>query len=279
MSDVVLEAGPLAAHRSRLPSRVFRLGGVIVCVVVVLFMVIPAVTVAVLSFAGGQQLTFPPQTWSLVEYHRLFTNGVWIPAIEESLLVGVPVSVLAVIVGVPAALAINRTRLPGRHLLRAFGVAPLVVPAVAYAVALYDMLSQIGLIGSYWGLVLSDTMLVVPFVIILVEAALVRIPRDLELVAMSLGASRRTAVLGITVRLARPAIASALLLAFVSNFDESVLVNFLGGTGLTTLPKAVFDSLRTGLDPSITAVATFLMVLSTGAVLGAMWLGRSRPTT
>ncbi len=248
--------------------------GVAICVIVCVFMAVPAITVAVLSFSGGQQLVFPPHTWSFVEYHRLFTNHVWIPAIVQSLVVGIPVSVLAILIGVPAALGLQRTGLPRRAIFRSLGLAPLVVPGVAYAVALYDFLSQVGLIGTYWGLVLSDCMLVVPFVVIIVEAALLRVPRDLELVAMSLGASRRTAVTGITLRIVRPAIISAFVLAFVSNFDEAVFVNFLTGTGLVTLPKAVFGSLRTGLDPSITAVATFLMVLSTGAVLGAMYLRR-----
>lgn len=248
--------------------------GVAICVIVCVFMAVPAITVAVLSFSGGQQLVFPPHTWSFVEYHRLFTNHVWIPAIVQSLVVGIPVSVLAILIGVPAALGLQRTGLPRRAIFRSLGLAPLVVPGVAYAVALYDFLSQVGLIGTYWGLVLSDCMLVVPFVVIIVEAALLRVPRDLELVAMSLGASRRTAVTGITLRIVRPAIISAFVLAFVSNFDEAVFVNFLTGTGLVTLPKAIFGSLRTGLDPSITAVATFLMVLSTGAVLGAMYLRR-----
>jgi ABC-type spermidine/putrescine transport system permease subunit II len=179
-----------------------------------------------------------------------------------------------VLIGVPAAVGLQRTSLPQRGLIRSLGMAPLVVPGVAYAVALYDFFSQIQLIGSYWGLVLADTMLVLPFVVILVEAALLRVPKDLELVAMSLGASRSRAVIGITLRLVRPAILSAFLLAFVSNFDEAVFVNFLAGAGLNTLPKTIFGSLRTGLDPSITAVATSLMVISTAIVVGAFALQR-----
>lgn len=265
------------AHRRGIPApNPLKVSGGAICAVLVIFMMAPAITIVVLSFAGGQELVFPPQSWGFIEYHRLFTNGVWVPAIEESLLIGVPVSLLAIGIGFPAALAINRTNLPRKGFIRAFGVAPLVVPAVAYAVALYDFLSQVGLLGSYWGLVLSDTMLVTPFVIIVIEAALIRIPRELELVAMTLGASRRRALLGITVRLALPAIIAAWVLAFATNFDESVFVNFLSGTGLTTLPKAVFDSLRTGLTPSIAAVAAFLMVLSTAVVAVAMWLSRAR---
>lgn len=86
-------------------NRVFRLSGGVICVLVAVFMAIPAITVAVLSFAGGSNLVFPPTSWGLTQYHTAFTNGVWIPAIYESLKIGIPVSVLAVAVGVPAALA------------------------------------------------------------------------------------------------------------------------------------------------------------------------------
>lgn len=259
-------------------NRIFRLSGGAICMLVAVFMAIPAVTVAVLSFAGGTNLVFPPTSWGFTQYHAVFTNGVWIPAIYESLKIGIPVSVLAVAVGVPAALALQRSRLALSGVLRLFGVAPLVVPAVAYAVAMYGFLAEIGIIGSYWGLVFADCMLVLPFVVIVIESSLSRIPRDLELVAMTLGASRRRAIFGITFRLLLPAIAASFLLCFVSNFDEAVFVNFLSGPGVTTLPKAVFNSLRTGLDPSITAVATILMILSTAVVAGA-WALRSKNTS
>ncbi|HTW19072.1 MAG TPA: ABC transporter permease [Mycobacteriales bacterium] len=261
-------------HRGRRGDSVTKVIGVVVSILVSIFLLVPALTVVVMSFAGGTQIEFPPHDWGFVEYHRFFTDGIWIPAIRQSLEVGLPVSVFAVLIGVPAAVGLQRTSLPQRGLVRTLGLAPLVVPGVAYAVALYDFFSQIQLIGSYWGLVLADTMLVLPFVVILVEAALLRVPKDLELVAMSLGASRSRAVIGITLRLIRPAILSAFLLAFVSNFDEAVFVNFLGGAGLNTLPKTIFGSLRTGLDPSITAVATSLMVISTAVVVAAFALQR-----
>src|SRR5690606_33522771 len=96
--------------------------------------------------------------------------------------------------------------------------------------------------------------------------ALLRIPRELDLVAMTLGASRLRAVIGITLRLLVPASAATAILAFLTSFDEAVFVNFLGGVGLVTLPKAIFDSVRYGVDPAITAIAGTLILLS-GALL------------
>jgi ABC-type spermidine/putrescine transport system permease subunit II len=187
------------------------------------------------------------------------------------------VSAIAVAIGVSAALALQRTGLPLRGLFRAVGLAPLVVPGVAYAVALYAALSRFQLVGTFWGLAVADCMLVIPLVLVIVEAALLRLPKDLELAAMSLGASRGRALTGITLRLLQPAIIAAFVLAFIANFDESVFVNFLAGPNLTTLPKGVFESLRTGLDPSIAAVATSLMVVTTGLVVLAYVLRRATP--
>ncbi|HRN29616.1 MAG TPA: ABC transporter permease subunit, partial [Terrimesophilobacter sp.] len=102
----------------------------------------------------------------------------------------------------------------------------------------------------------------VPLVLLIAGTALSRIPRELDLVAMTLGATRTRAILGITLRLLTPAIATTGILAFLTSFDEAVLVNFLGGVGLITLPKAIFDSVRYGIDPSITAIAGTLILLS-----------------
>jgi ABC-type spermidine/putrescine transport system permease subunit II len=249
--------------------------GMAVAALVAVFMAIPAISVAVMSFANGKQLAFPPHAWGFDQYSSFIHGGVWLPAIRESVVLALPVSAIAVTIGVLAALALQRTALPFRGLFRAVGLAPLVVPGVAYAVALYAALSRFQLIGTFWGLVLADIMLVIPLVIVIVEAALLRLPRELELAAMSLGATRIRALNGVTLRLLRPAIVSAFVLAFIANFDESVLVNFLAGSGMTTLPKAVFGSLRTGLDPSIAAVATSLMIVTTALVFGAYLLRRT----
>jgi ABC-type spermidine/putrescine transport system permease subunit II len=258
-------------------DRIVRGVGTATCAAVAVFMAGPAIAITVMSFASGKQLAFPPHGWGFDQYRSFATGGVWLPAIRDSVVLALPVSAIAVVIGVLAALALQRTELPLRGLFRAVGLAPLIVPGVAYAVALYAALSRFQLVGTFWGLALADCMLVIPLVIVIVEAALMRLPKDLELAAMSLGASRWRAMNGITLRLLQPAIIAAFVLAFIANFDESVFVNFLAGSNLTTLPKGVFESLRTGLDPSIAAVATSLMVVTTGLVVVAYVLRRATP--
>lgn len=237
----------------------------------VAFMIAPVVLVIVLSFSAETVLAFPPESWGLRQYTALFGSDYWLSSIGESFMIAVPTALLAVAVGVPAALAIERSRLPGRSVLRMLGVAPLVLPGVAYAMALYTFYADLHLLGDVIGVILADTMLALPFVIIVVGMGLSRISPDLELVAMSLGATRLRATWGITLRLLSPSVAAAALLGFVIAFDEAVLVNFLGGGRVVTLPKAIFDSFRTGINPLITAIASLLMV-----VTGILMLGVSR---
>jgi len=229
---------------------------------VVVFMLAPALLVIVLSFSNEHTLAFPPHRWGTRQYHDLFASGYWLGSVGKSFLVSVPAVLLAAAVGVPAVLALERSRIRGKSALRALGVAPLVLPGVAYAVALYTFYVQVHLVGHVWGVILADAMLALPFVILIVGAGLRRIPADLELVAMSLGATRTRATWGITLRLLAPSIVAAMVLGFVTTFDEAVLVNFVGGGQVITLPKAIYDSLRNGIEPLIAAIASLLMAFT-----------------
>jgi ABC-type spermidine/putrescine transport system permease subunit II len=237
------------------------------------FLFIPVVFTVVLSFSNDPFLQFPPQEFGPRQYSAFFTSAYWTASVVKSIEIALPTAVLATAIGLPAVFAFNRTQLPFREGLELAGLSPFVIPGVAYAVAMYAMYAQLHLIGSTIGLILADTAIAMPFVIIIAGAAIKRVPRDLELVAMTLGASRTRALMGITFRLMLPGIGAAFLLAFIAAFDEATFVNFVGGPNLVTLPKAIFDSLRLGVDPLITAIATILMAL-TGIVMTAAVLFR-----
>lgn len=246
---------------------VSRIGDVIKTLTI-LFLITPGILVAVLSFSGESSLRFPPRTWGLAQYRSFFDSSYWTGSVGMSFRVAVPAALIALAIGVPATIAVNRTSLPGRGLISGIGLAPIFIPGVAHAVAMYTFFVQIGFMGSVLGLIFVHVILALPFVFIIVGAALNRIPKELELVAMTLGASRLRATVGVTVRLLAPGIAAAFIFAFITSFDEATFVNFVGGPGTITLPKAIFDSVRTGLDPLITAIATILMT-TTAVIMAA----------
>jgi len=235
--------------RAKLFSGVLSWAALSNVLMVVLLMFVPVCAVTILSFSNEPFLHFPPAHWGPRQYVAFFSNSYWTDAVIKSF-----------------TIALNRSELPYREALQTLGLSPLIIPGVAYALAMYTFYAQIHLIGNPIGLILSHAILALPFVIIIVGAAVNRIPRELELVAMTLGASRLRAMIGITLRLLLPAIGAAFVFAFITSFDEAVFVNFIGGPGLITLPKAIFNSVLTGIDPLITAVASVLMVC-TGIVM------------
>jgi putative spermidine/putrescine transport system permease protein len=239
-----------------------------------LLLLVPAAFVAVLSFSNDSFFDFPPHAWGLRQYRTLLDDPRWGAALWLSVKIAVPVALLAAVVVVPSLLAIHRSHLPGRYALQFGGLTGIILPISAYAVALYGVFAQTGLLGTYQGLVLADLTLAIPVMLVVTTAAMSRIPVELELAAMVAGASRARAWLGITLPLLYPAILAGMVLAFVTSFDEAVFVNFLGGANLETLPKVILDSVRYGLDPVITAIATLLMVATSAAMLLAVRLAR-----
>jgi ABC-type spermidine/putrescine transport system permease subunit II len=248
-----------------------------VVVAIALFLIAPVLLTLVLSFSAEQLFRFPPAHWGLRQYRTLLDSPTWLASIRLSFLIAVPAALLALAVGVLAAFGLTRTRLPGRGILQFAGLSPMIIPVTALAVALYSLYARFHLLATFRGLVIADTVLGVPFVLVIVGSALTRIPKELELVAMSLGASRWRASVGITGRLLLPAAGASFVFAFLTSFDEVTLVTFLGGPGLITLPKAIFDSVRFTIDPVITAIASLLMVSTAILMAFSVWLrGRER---
>jgi ABC-type spermidine/putrescine transport system permease subunit II len=163
----------------------------------------------------------------------------------------------------------KRSNLRGGGLVESAAIAPVLFPVAAYAVGLYAVFAEFGLLASFHGIVVAHVIHAVPLVVIILTTALGQIRPELELAAMTMGASRGRAWAGVTLRLLAPAIVGATIFAFVASFDEAVFITFLGGPGLVTLPKLIFDSVQFGVDPAITAVATILMAITSTLLFAA----------
>jgi ABC-type spermidine/putrescine transport system permease subunit II len=248
---------------------IFSWTGRLVVGLSVAFMAIPALFIMVLSFSNDRHIGFPPETWGLDRYVEVLTSRTWLDPIVLSLEIAALTALLALILVVPAVLGMKRGNLPGGTVLESAAVAPMLFPIAAYAVGLYAVFAEADLLGTFHGIVIAHVVHAVPMVVIVLSTALDRVRPELELAAMTMGASRARAWIGITLRLLTPAVFGAATLAFVTSFDEAVFITFLGGPGLVTLPKSIFDSVQYGVDPSITAVATILMVVTAVLMLGA----------
>jgi putative spermidine/putrescine transport system permease protein len=244
------------------------------CVLVagLVFLIVPAVLVVALSFSNDAGIGFPPAVWGVDQYRKLANGGPWLDGLVLSLEIGALVALLSVAVAIPAVLALDRTGLARIRGLDLLGILPLLVPQSAFAIGMYVVMVQLGLVGTMAGLTIAVVAVSFPMVFVTARAGMVHIPHDLELVAMTLGAPRWRAWIGITLRLLLPTILTGFLFAFLTSFDEAVFATFLTGPGLVTLPKAIFDSVRLGVDPVITAIATLLMAFTAILLLAVFGL-------
>jgi len=132
------------------------------------------------------------------------------------------------------------------------------------------------LVGTFWGLLLAHTVLALPFAVVVLESALKSVDRNLEDAAVSLGANRLQAFVKVTVPILRPAIVTALLITFVTSWDEVVVVLFIGGAFEQTLPVRMFEFLTTQVRPTVAAASGILIAgLLVGAVVAGV-IGRAR---
>lgn len=234
----------------------------------------PAVMTVVLSLSNDSSITFPPKTWGFDRYLSLFTSSKWLSALWLSVRLSLASALVALLVGGATLIALLRSRLPFRGALEQASLIPMVLPVSAYAVAMFVVYTQFRIRGSEFGIIAMNAVLAIPMVILITGASLRQVPTDLELVANTLGASRFRALFGVTVPVIAPALLTSFAAAFQTGFEEAVFIDFLGGPGLSTLPKSISDSVRYGSDPVITAIAASLILITTFVV--AIPLGLKR---
>jgi putative spermidine/putrescine transport system permease protein len=242
-------------------------------VFIAIWLVVPVLIVIPISFSGEDSFAFPPSSWGVDHYVTFFTEQSWLTSLLVSIQLAVIVTVIATVLGTMAAFAIVRTPLRGSGALERFFTAPLIVPGIVVAVALYVVFLQWGLIGTPTGFIAAHTVLALPFVVVNVTNVLRSYDRTLDRAAAMLGASPWTTFRTVTFPIIRPGVLSGALFAFVTSFDEVVVSLFVQSPQLQTLPVRMFTSITNEVDPTIAAASTVVLVVST-LVLGMASLTR-----
>jgi putative spermidine/putrescine transport system permease protein len=222
------------------------------------FLIAPTLIVIPMSFSSGRLLQFPPKGFSTKWYAAFLESQSWTAGVITSMKVGIVTAVLATTIGTLTALGLVRGRYPARGLISAIVLSPLIVPVVVIAIGMYFVYSDWRLIGSLEGLILAHTALAIPFVVVVVGSSLRTFDRTLELAAQNLGAGPIRTFLRITLPLILPSILAGALFAFITSWDEVVVSVFLSSPAVRTLPVVIWGQVRTVIDPTIAAVATFL---------------------
>lgn len=240
-----------------------RFGGIVLRLLVLLtcaFLVLPIVAIIPISFSSGTFLSYPLPGLSLRWYEQVLQPFPWLTALKNSLIVASAATILATVLGTMAACGLMLAKFPGRGIVIAIFMSPLVVPPIIIALGVYFLYARIGMSGTFTGLILAHTMLGAPFVVVTVMATLRAFDRQLLRASQSCGATPLTTFRMITLPIIAPGVLSGAVFAFITSFDEVVVALFVASPAQFTLPRQLFAGLRDQLEPSIVAVAALLVV-------------------
>jgi putative spermidine/putrescine transport system permease protein len=226
------------------------------------------------TFTSGM-LKFDPDAYSLRWYEDFINNTQWIHSVKNSFIIAIASTILATVLGTLAALGLSKPHMPYRSLMMGLLISPMIVPLIISAAGMYFFYSNIGLSQTYLGIILAHTALGTPFVVITVTATLVGFDHSLSRASANLGANPTTTFFKVIMPLILPGVISGALFAFITSFDEVVVVLFLAGFDQRTIPRQMWSGIREQISPTILAVATILVMISI-ALLATLELLRRR---
>jgi putative spermidine/putrescine transport system permease protein len=232
------------------------------------FLALPAFAVIPVSFTDTRYLALPQEHWSLQHWQTFLTSEAWVASIWQSLWIAVVSTVVAVGTGTLCAIGCWRLSSGLSDKIRSLMILPMAVPTIVYALGIYRLYVELDLVGTALGVILAHAVTGLPFVVLTVSASLSNLDPRLEQAARGLGASVRQTLRYVIVPNIVPGVLSGAIFAFIHSWDELIVVIFIGGRALFTLPRRMWDGINDNLDPVIAVVAT-AMILFTLLVLTA----------
>lgn len=264
-----------------IPERLWHYGFRILCGLIFFFLIFPLIVVVPLSFNSVPFFTFTkemlaldPAGYSLKWYEDFFSNLNWQGAVRNSVIIAFFATMLSTTLGTLAALGLSRPTMPAKTLIMSLLISPMIVPLIISAAGMFFFYSRIGLQGTHLGVILAHAALGTPFVVITVTATLVGFDNSLIRASSSLGASPTTTFFKVIVPLILPGVISGALFAFITSFDEVIVVLFVGSFRQRTIPWQMFSGIREHISPTILAVATILVIVSIGLLFAVELLRR-----
>lgn len=252
----------------------------ILCGLIFFFLIAPILVIIPLSFSAGEYFTYTegmlklqPSAYSLQHYHDALSNDEWTEAVKNSFRIAIPATLISVSLGTLAAIGLSQSHVPGRRAIMAILISPMIVPLIISALGMYFFYAPFGNflqstfklsqgITEYIKIILAHAVLGIPFVIITVTATLIGFDRSLTRAAANLGAGPIRTFFKVQMPLILPGVISGGLFAFITSFDEVVVVTIIGSQKVQTLPWQMFTGLREQISLTILAWATILVSFS-----------------
>ena len=249
------------------------------CGLVFFFLIAPIFIILPLSFSASPFFEFTrefmnlePEAWSLRWYRQMVgissigdttvVTDKWMLGTRNSFIIGISATLLATALGTVAALGLSRPHMPFKGTIMAILISPMIVPLIITAAGMFFFYSKVGLAYSHLGVVLAHAAIGTPYVVITVTATLVGFDETLIRASGSLGAKPLRTFFKVIMPLITPGVVSGALFAFITSFDEVVLIYFIADAAQKTIPIQMWSGLRQQISPSILAVATMLVAFS-----------------
>jgi putative spermidine/putrescine transport system permease protein len=226
------------------------------------FLVLPAFAVIPVSFTDTRYLSMPQDGLSLQHWRTFLTSREWLSSIWQSFWIASVSTVMAVVAGTLCAVGCWRIASRRSEGVRSAMILPLAVPTIVYALGIYRLYVQLDLIGTALGVVLAHAVTGLPYVVLTVSASLSNLDSRLEQAARGLGASVGQTLRYVIVPNVVPGVLSGAIFAFIHSWDELIVVIFIGGRALFTLPRRMWDGINDNLDPVIAVVATSMLLFT-----------------
>lgn len=254
-----------------------RIGAPVLITLILAFVLLPVVVVVLASFNEKALLTFPPQAWSWRWFERVFTYSDFRDGFRASMVVTFWSSLLALVIGTGLAIAVKRMAFPGKHILQAILLSPLVIPHFTVGLGLLILVAQLNIDRGYGIVILCHVILVLPFVLRSVYVSMENLDVRLEQSAASLGASPVRVLFTITVPLLAPGLFGGWLFAAIMSFSEFTASLFVTTQSTQTLPVTMYNYVREFADPTLAALSVvYIVVTATLLIFANHFLGLGR---
>jgi len=252
------------------------------CGVVFFFLIAPLVAIIPISFSRSPFMLFTegmlawppePEAWSFRWYRYMVgictdknlttpCSNRWMVGTVNSFFVGGVSTLVATILGTLAALGLSRPHMPFKGLIMSILISPMIVPLIITAAGMFFFYAKVNLVYTFTGIILAHVALSTPFVVITVTATLVGFDTNMTKASQSLGAKPMRTFFKVIMPLILPGVISGALFAFITSFDEVVIVMFMASLDQLTIPKQMWAGIRQEISPVILCMATCLVALS-----------------
>lgn len=231
-------------------------------VLVYIFLFAPLIIITLTSIGTESYIAFPPKGFSLQWFANVFKSESFMSSLTTSLLVSGIATILALLVGIPAAYGLSRFEFKGKGLIKSFFFSPLIIPGIVVGFSLFQFLIVKLNLSIYMSLFIGHTIIILPYIIRVVGSSLEGFDYSIEEAALSLGSTRIKAFFGVVLPNISSGIVAACMLAFINSFNNVPVSMFLSGPGVSTLPITMINYVEYNYDPTVSALSVLLMFIT-----------------